>query len=100
MELKHIKTKIKTGGYDISIHAVERSIKRHIWKEDIEAAVLNGEIIEEYLDDKPFPTYLIFGKTKKDKPLHIVCSNSPRPKIITAYEPKKERWINYRIRKK
>ncbi len=37
------------------VHAIERMFQRDISEEAVELVVKNGEIIEEYLDDKPFP---------------------------------------------
>jgi hypothetical protein len=70
---------------------------------EIYESVCNGEIIETYPDDRPYPSVLLFGKTKTDRPLHTVCSyNSEDDQIIviTVYHPNPERWDDYRRRKK
>ncbi len=54
-----------------------------------------GEIIEEYPDDSPYPSCLIFGRTGLGRPLHIVCgavSAENRLIIITLYQPAPDRW--------
>jgi len=35
--------------------------QRDISECEVEYVILNGEIIEEYLDDKPYPSYLVYG---------------------------------------
>ena len=35
-------------------------------------AVLNGEIIEEYANDRPYASRLIFGVTGAGRPLHVL----------------------------
>jgi len=40
-------------------HAIQRMFERDILEGDVEDTVKNGDIIEEYLDDKPYP--YIFG---------------------------------------
>ncbi len=62
----------------------------------------NGEIIEDYPDDKFGPSCLIYGRTKLERPLHIQCSYPARPKIkiITVYEPDPEEWIDFKIRRR
>lgn len=68
---------------------------------EVEEAVFSGEIIEEYPDDKPYPTVLIFGKTKKNRPIHLVCAYNKEDEgiiLITVYHPDPSKWINYKKR--
>lgn len=64
--------------------------------------VLNvGEIIEEYLQDRPVASCLIFGRTKAGRPLHIVCAPVVEEKvlvIITVYQPDPTKWVDFRRR--
>jgi hypothetical protein len=63
-------------------------------------AILSGDIIEEYPEDKYGPSCLILGKTKMGRPLHVQCSLPPTVWIITLYEPDPQEWIDLRIRKR
>ena len=83
-----------------SEHAVRRMAKRDISDDDVVEAILSGEIIEEYPEDKYSPSCLIFGETKDKRLLHIVCSLPPRVRIITVYQPDPDEWIDNRRRKK
>ncbi len=74
-------------------------IKRSITRLEIEEAVINGEIIEEYPDDKYSPSCLIYGRTKTGKDLHVQLSLPPSIIVITTYDPDPEEWINCKIRK-
>jgi hypothetical protein len=54
-----------------------------------------GEIIEEYPEDKPYPSALILGRSAGNRPLHLVCAPvlvEQRLIIITTYEPDPARW--------
>ncbi len=51
-------------------HAIQRMFERDISEEDVEDTVKNGDIIEEYLDDKPYPSFLALKFY--EKPLHVV----------------------------
>ena len=74
-------------------HALVRLIQRNISQEDIENAILNGEIIEEYENDYPYPSCLIYGINLKNEVLHIVCGlNEIELWIITAYYPDNIKW--------
>ena len=75
-------------------------IKRDIERIEIEEAVIAGEIIEEYPDDKYSPSCLIYGRTKSNRHLHVQLSIPPAVVIITAYEPDESEWIDYRVRRK
>ncbi len=62
----------------------------------------HSEMIEFYPDDKYGPSALILGFTYSGRPLHVLCGHLDRTllKIITAYEPDPEQWIDNRIRTK
>lgn len=72
----------------MSEHASARCIQRQITQPDIRNCIMTGEIIEQYPDDFPFPSCLIYGHTVSGDVLHIVASdNGEASKIITAYYP-------------
>ncbi len=99
MTLKEIQDIIISENYHFSEHAVKRMILRFIDRHEIEESILDGEIIEEYPDDKYSPSCLVYGKTQKGRDLHIQISFPPYVVIITAYEPNPEEWVNYRLRR-
>lgn len=74
---------------------VFRLLPKNISQEDIENAILNGEIIEEYESDYPYPSCLVYGISLNNNIIHIVCGvNNDELWIITAYYPDKEKWDN------
>lgn len=99
MVIKPIRDGILESKYRISDHAVKQMIKRSITRLEIEEAVINGEIIEEYPDDKYSPSCLIYGRTKTEKDLHVQLSLPPSIIVITTYDPDPEEWINCKIRR-
>ena len=100
MEVEGIRVKIGMGEYRFSDHAVKRMIKRSIARSGVEEAILSGEIIEEYPDDKYSPSCLIYGRSKAGRHLHVQLSLPPTVIVITAYDPDETEWIDYRIRRK
>jgi hypothetical protein len=71
--------------------------ERDISDEAVEEVIKNGKIIEEYLDDKPYPSFLILGYEKDDfkKPIHVVFAKDGKDIIvITAYRPGELKWTN------
>lgn len=75
------------------MHGFERCVERHISPNEVKYAILSGEVIEEYSEDKYGPSCLIYGVSEKGKILHIQCSIDP-VWIITAYDPtlNPDRW--------
>ena len=64
--------------------------------------VLSGNIIEQYPEDEPYPSCLIYGQTSENRPIHVVCAYAKEADfviIITVYQPNPERWIDFKRRK-
>ena len=83
----------------MTFHALKRRIERKISTIELENVILTGEIIEEYLDDYPYPSCLINGFIRDKEPIHIVCAVAERIKIITLYKPTENEWIDYKTRR-
>jgi len=83
-------------------HILQRMFRRGISMDDVVNALNNGEIIEHYPSDYPFPSCLVLGHTKAGKALHIVCgSNEVELWLITAYVPNPVEWTaDFRQRRK
>lgn len=54
-------------------HARIEMAKDGISADEVLKAIENGKVIEEYVDDRPFPSCLLYGKSD-DKPIHVVSS--------------------------
>ena len=69
-------------------------------RQQVYEAILSGEIIEDYPDDVPYPSCLVFGRTRDGRPVHVVCAHVPEDTaiIITVYEPDPDRWTDFRRR--
>ena len=84
-------------------HALARMLERSILSDDVKEVLLDFIPIEDYYDDKPFPSLLILGYTK-DRPLHAVVSFDIESEVIfviTIYEPSVELWDNnFKTRRK
>ncbi len=61
LDIDTIKQMVNDGKIRWTNHVVVRLLQRNILQEDIEKALLNGEIIEEYENDYPYPSCLIYG---------------------------------------
>lgn len=87
----------------ISDHADEEMQNDFLTLSDTFSSVINGEIIENYPHDKPFPSCLIFGMSLKNEPIHSVWGFNNKNSwavLITVYRPDSNLWQNFRVRKK
>jgi hypothetical protein len=76
-------------------------VQRDISKSEIMHAGSDAEIVEDYPDDKYYPSCLLLGFTDVARPLHLHVSRADGDsvRIITLYEPNSQEWRNnYRER--
>ena len=81
--------------YIYRVHAIERMFQRDIYEYQVEEVVERGEIIESYMDDKPYPSFLVLGYSDGIA-LHVVYAKDENNNIIiiTAYKPSLAKWQN------
>jgi hypothetical protein len=75
-------------------HAFERMAARGITVADVLLVLREGEHIEEYSDDTPFPSALLSG-TVDGRRLHVVAAHDAAEDVtyvITTYEPDPAEW--------
>lgn len=83
----------------ISTHTRSKMFEKNITTDELIEIIKNDDVIEEYVDDFPCPSYLILGYFKTN-PFHIVIGLCPEEiRIITIYEPDPLKWIDYKLRK-
>ena len=88
---------------DFSAHAIKRMFERQISPDAVIYVVKHGEVIAEYKDDQPYPSFLLLGFFD-DMPLHVVVGVNPdsnAARVITVYTPEQHLWSeDYKARKK
>ncbi|HIC91819.1 MAG TPA: DUF4258 domain-containing protein [Syntrophaceae bacterium] len=103
MKIESIIESIHANRVRITDHADEEAHNEGLSFEEIFASVSTGEIIEQYLDDRPYPSCLILGKNLKHEPIHSVWAYNPITQasvLITVYRPDPNKWIDWRVRRK
>jgi len=103
VELADIIDAIQAGDLRITDHAYEDANADRLKFDEIYFSVQNGVVIEEYQDDSPYPSVLIFGQTFGGDPVHSVWAYNQKKRwtvLITVYRPDPNRWINCKVRKK
>ena len=103
MKISELIDAIRAKRVLITDHADEEASEDDLKFEDIWTSVFEGEIIEEYPTDKPYPSCLVFGMTPDGEPVHSVWGYDRGRQIailIAVYCPEPARWINWRTRRK
>ncbi|HPG40323.1 MAG TPA: DUF4258 domain-containing protein [bacterium] len=97
-----IRNKINNDEFEFYKHATDQSVLRNIKVDEVRQAISNGEIIEDYPNDKYDPSCLILGYTNNNRALHIHCSYPSRSiiKIVTIYEPSAQEWSDDKKKRK
>ena len=97
--IDRIRELAKKEAIEFTHHARTQMYVRKIDTSDVKQCLLNSEIIEEYRDDKPYPSFLICAKLDQ-KYIHVVCAVAEEQLfIITTYYPDDELWIAHKKRK-
>ena len=95
IDINRVKKLIKEGNIRWTNHILVRLFQRNISRHDVLSVLLNGDIIEEYENDYPYPSCLILGINQKNEVMHVVCGcNEEEVWIITAYYPDNKEWEN------
>jgi hypothetical protein len=102
MRIDDLKKAIRAGKVRITDHADEEATADRLTLDEIYSSVLEGEIIETYPTDRPYPSCLVFGRTPKGDPVHSVWGYNDKTGsavLITVYRPDPNRWIEWRVRR-
>lgn len=74
-------------------HVLIRLLQRNITTADVICTLQNGEIIEHYPTDYPYPSCLVLGLSINKQHLHVVCGISDTELwLISAYYPNDDKW--------
>ncbi len=103
MDIENIINAIQDNRVRITDHADEEAADDSLTYEEIYLSVFQGEIIEDYPNDKPYPSCLIMGKNFSGEPIHSVWAYNTDNQwavLITVYRPDPGRWTNWKLRVK
>ena len=84
----------------MTMHALKRLDERAIGLAEVEAVLLEGEVVEQYPDDRPFPSALLSSSTSSGRTLFVVCAlGEGHAHVITAHWLDPARWLDPRTRR-
>jgi hypothetical protein len=92
--LEFIRTEILAQSYELSIHADNERLADHLTVAQVEHALLNCQILEDYPDDPRGASGLVIGLAPEGTPVHVVCgrNRSGHLILITIYVPTMPKW--------
>lgn len=76
------------------VHALQRMFRWQITDAEVRQVLETGEVIEEYPQDRPYPSRLVLGYSG-ERPIHVVAAENAQVQetiIITVYEPAPTLW--------
>ena len=102
MDIDDIIGSIRRQRIRITDHADEEAQADRLSLDEVLASVFRGEVIEDYPDDQPYPSCLIYGDTATGDSVHSVWAYNEQTGsavLITTYRPDPQRWIDWRTRR-
>ena len=77
-----------------SDHIISQMFKRNISLDEVRFILGNSEIIKEYPEDKPYPSFLLLGFINL-RQMHLLVAKEKETDyciLVTVYEPDKNFW--------
>jgi hypothetical protein len=95
MKIEWIQKCVKEEKYYYSKHADQERAKDNLTFTEIEEAISNGIVLENYDDTGRGKSCLLAGFTKSGKPIHVCCGQRGEwLAIITVYIPTPPKFKN------
>ena len=93
--LARIQRQAAAEALRVTQHAQKEMDAEEIALDEVLAAIANGQVLENYSEHKRGACCLLYGRTHRGRPLHIVCTTTkPLLIIITVYEPLPPKWLS------
>ncbi|NJN82160.1 MAG: DUF4258 domain-containing protein [Caldilineaceae bacterium] len=94
MDIADIKKRVQTDQYAYSLHAeMERKIDKLTFTQ-VEEALLDGKILEQYPDSGRGESCLVVGFSG-ETPIHVVCGwRGEKIALITVYIPTLPKFVD------
>lgn len=89
-----IREEVEKQSYEISLHADDERIAEGLTISQLEFALSDCRIIEEYPDDPRGESCLVLGFAPDERAVHVVCGRNKdcHLLLITIYIPSMPKW--------
>ena len=93
INIEAIRNVCANGAIRWSAHVLKAFEKRGLSRQGVISVINTGEVIEDYPEDKPFPSCLVSGYNDNGCVQHVVCAlGAGMLWMITTYIPDLEVW--------
>ncbi|MBF0104712.1 MAG: DUF4258 domain-containing protein [Deltaproteobacteria bacterium] len=99
MDIERLRKLVRSGKYQITLHAQKRMDQRAITLSELKEAICQGEVVELYPDDTPFPSCLMVGRVRGGFPLYAVCALSDLVHVVTVHWMDPAKWFDPKTRR-
>lgn len=97
MNIDSLRTALARGLVYVTDHADEEANNDSLLLEEVYKSLCAGEVIEDYPTDRPYPSCLVMGHNRQNKPIHSVWAYNEDTGfcvLVTVYRPDPERWYD------
>jgi len=89
-----LREQATAGAIRITVHAHQEMAEEDISLDEVTEVLLAAKVLEDYPEHKRGPCCLVCQRTSRWRYVHVVCTTSLEVAIIiTAYEPRKPKWV-------
>jgi len=103
LRIESIVESIQGERVRITDHADEEAYNDGLSVGEILGSIEAGEIIEDYPDDRPYPSCLILSRNPKGEVVHSVWAYNQSTRssvLVTVYSPDPRLWIDGKVRRR
>ena len=94
IDLAALRQAVQENRYLITTHAMRRMGLRKVSHDDIKQVIADGDLIEEYPDNRPDPKVLLMTHVREE-PLYVSCAFDGRyAYIVTVHWYDPTHWID------
>jgi len=94
IEVEWIIQKVEAKEYYFSNHGDKERQNDDLSIVDVEEAIINGRILEQYEDTGRGESCLVVGFSAKGKPIHVMCGKRKETlAVITVYIPTPPKFV-------
>ena len=92
--LDRIQAQARANNVRVTLHAQQEMVEEQISLDEVLEAISQGHILEDYAQHRRGACCLLYGVTRTERAIHVVCTTArPTLIIITVYEPTLPKWV-------